>query len=662
MKFEGILRIKVNEKKKTENHTVDYTNQNGKAVNFVVPAAARYYKGASDGDTCAIEVENNKVVKCEVPGKPGQPDADAGTATASSASMSGGKPGGGQKGGYKSGGSRGHAGHGAGYNNYSGSSGHGSYAKTRYEPVEGTAPYNFVPYKDGAIARPMADEARRWSGEIVCELEALTPLLVSGGQGKDKGEGTECRFMQVGGKNIIPGTSIKGMLRSLIEILSFSGLKPVSKKKLFWREVAEEDYRAYFPGEVKGGFLRKRGADYWLKPARVTPRDADAPKEPNFEKVETGGFFKNGVKSKSYFFDLTGNEKDMELDRDVVLRFEAQLTENQRKRWSDRERAKRLTSAPGLPVFYRLNHLGEIVELGFCRYFRLEYNYSPWDLAWPDKEKEEEADIASVIFGHVGKKSQAGRIAIEPFAIKGQPYDQQGIWVVLGAPKPTCLPFYLVQNPDKIDVISYGKKNKRTSMNNYNERSSRLRGHKLYWHHDPDPAYFPRGNDNRKTQSCLHPLASGAKGRFVIHINRLTDSELGCVLEALELRKGCAHKLGMGRSLGFGSVRISIVAANIADSREKYLSLAKRLEADEAKPMDEARRRELRRVFRDHVFNEIKAHWPKAKDYYALPPIEDLYLLMNYERRPAPKKVAMMSLKEFGANPLLPAPQQVLGG
>lgn len=654
MKFEGILHIKVNERRKTETHTVEYTNQNGKAVNFVVPPQARFYRGASDGDVCTIEVENNQVVKCEVAGKPGQPAAAPMTAEASSATRSAGRQGGGQGGSYyKSGGFQGHGGGGA--NRYSG------YGRSSYEPVEGTAPYNFVPYKDGALARPVQGEARQWSGEIVCELEALTPLLVSGRQ--KKGEGTECRFMRVGGKNIIPGTAVKGMLRSLIEILSFSGLKPVSKKKLFWREVAEDYYRVYFPENVKGGFLRKKGADYTLRPAQVTPRDADAPEDdPKFEKVNTGGFFKDGKKSKSYFFDLTGNEKEIELDRDVVLRLEAQLTENQRKRWADDKRARRMASSPGLPVFYRLNHLGEVVELGFCRYFRLEYNYSPFDLAWPDRDKEEEADIASVIFGHAGKKSVAGRVAIEPFAIEGKPHDPDGLWVVLGSPKPTCLPFYLVQEPDRIKVISHGRKNERTSMNNYNEKSSRLRGRKLYWHHDPDPACFPPGNENRKTQSCLHPLAAGARGRFVIHVNRLTDSELGCLLEALELRKGCAHKLGMGRSLGFGSVRVSIVAANLADSRQKYLSLADRLQGGEAKPMQEEKRRELRRVFRDHVFGEISSHWPQAKDYYALPPIADLYLLLNYEKRPSPKAVATMDLQEFRNNPLLPDPKQVLNG
>lgn len=635
MEFDAVLRLK--KTKKGTEHSVEFINQKGKTVIFVVHERARYYNDtAADGDACKIEVEGSNILKCVIGGKEAEPKAvtpkDAPKTPA------------GKSGGYFPKAAAKPAG--------------------RNAPVTGTAPYNFVRYRDDAVLAPRQGEPRKWSGEIICNLTALTPLLISGRQEKTQTAAGDCKFMNVGGKNIIPGTSIKGMLRSLMEILSFSGLRPVSRKRLFWREVAETEYREFFPEEPLGGFLRKHGADYCLFQARVTPCDANAPKTQGSEKVSTGGFVRNGKKSRAYYFELpAGNAQRVPVEREVVLRFLSQMTPNQEKRWSGEERAKRLGKNPGLPVFFRLDADGKIAELGFCRYFRLEYKYSPFELAWPNGD-DDVPDMATAIFGHVGRKSMAGRVAIEPFAIEGKEYAQGGVNVVLGGPKPTCLPFYLVQNPQEIKVISYGKKNERSSMRNYNEKSSRLRGRKLYWHHDPDPAYFPRGNDNVKTTSCLHPLAAGAQGKFVIHLNRLTDTELGCLLEALELPEGCAHKLGMGKSLGFGSSQISVKAANLTDCTQKYLSLAERLRQPAPEPMPEAKRKELREKFRSYVYEGMKAAWKEAspRDFYGLPPIADLLIMLNYAKRPAPSQVRTMDLKQFGANPLLPAPEQVIGG
>lgn len=630
MEFEGTLRL--NKTKKGMEHKAEFTNQKGRTVAFVVPEHTRYYSDrVTDSDPCLITVEGSSVIKCVVPGKEQEPRISAPKRQAPRIAA-------------------------------------------RPEPVTGTAPYNFVPYEDYAIAPPADGEARRWSGEIICSLEALTPLLVSGRQTGSEYAAADCRFMQVAGKNIIPGTAVKGMLRSLVEILAFSGLQPVTRKKLFWREVAEPFYTQMFPGEPLGGFLRKRGADYFLRPARVTPADAEAAAPAGTEKVRTGGFpKKGGGSSRSYFFDLPVNDAPGEaLDVEIVRRLMQQMTPKQEALWPEEKREKRMKAAPGLPVFYRTDEDGKIAELGFCRFFRLEYKYSPYDLAWPDEHRETGPDIAETIFGYAGKKSAIrnlrGRIAIEPFGITGTDYRPGGVHVVLGGPKPTCLPFYLVQNPDDIMVISGGSKNKRTppSMRNYNEKTSRLRGRKLYWHHDMDERSFlpevPEGNANIKTRSCLHPLAAGATGQFRIHVDHLADTELGCLFEALELREASAHRLGMGRSLGFGSVRIRILAASLADSRQKYQSLNERLKRPVPADMGATGRAELRELFRRHIFEAIRARWPKARDYYDLPPIRDLFLMLDWQRRPAPAAVATMKLEKFRANPLLPLPQQVLNG
>lgn len=636
-------RLIITKTKKGQEYRAEFTNRKGKTVSFPILDRARFFDDtAVSGDEARIEVEGSNILKCTVPGKeravaPAKPATSPRPAPPAGAAS--------QRRGFVA-----------------------PRAPRGRQPVMGYAPYNFVRYEPSAVVPAPEGEEGRWSGEIVCRLTAETPLLVCGRQVKDASGITTCAFQKVNGVPVIPGTAIKGMLRSCMEILSFSGLRPVSKKRLFWRTVAELKYRALFPEGVRGGFLRKHGADFSIIPVEVEKRDRHAPEEDGWKKVLTGGIrtrFKGmPVESGSYFFRLP--EKDAEaspLDRDIVLRLLDQLTPSQEKRWPKEERQRRLAGYPGLPVFYREKD-GEIVELGFCRYFRVRYEYSPHDLAWPDPAVEKVRDFARAIFGHAEKNSsRAGRVAVESFQVHGQAWlDGQPVQVVGAGPKPTCTPFYLVQDPARVEVISDGEKNTRQSMKNYNDKDARLRGRKLYWHHDVDRDLFPAGNDNEKVAVRLLPLAPGASGEFAIRVDRLSDIELGCLLEALELNPDCRHKLGMGKPLGFGSVKVEIRQARLADVRRKYASLAERLGDPHPRAMDAEQRQALRAAFREYILARAWKFYDAAlvRDYYQLPPIQDLYLLLDWKRRPEPQKVANMPLKMFSDNPLLPLPDQVV--
>lgn len=623
-------------KKGALEYKAEFTNKKGKTVSFTVHDRARYFdETAVSGDEAHIELEGSNIIKCTVPGKE---RAVAPVKPATPARPAGGSP-----------------------------SPRPAFGAPRHprgpEPVMGKAPYNFVRYLPSAVVPAPEGNEGRWSGEIVCRLTAETPLLVSGRQVKDASGITTCAFQKVNGVPVVPGTAVKGMLRAYMEILSFSGLRPVSKKRLFWRTVAEEKYRTLFPGEVRGGFLRKNGADFSIIPVKVEKRDRHAPKEPGWEKVMTGGIKSMGVDSGSYFFSLPGKDTAAKpLDRALVLRLHDQLTPNQEKRWPGELRKRRLAEAPGLPVFYREKD-GEIIELGFCRYFRVQYEYSPHDLAWPDPAKEKVRDLAHAIFGHTEKNSSAaGRVAVDSFPVHGEAYlGGQPVQVVGAGPKPTCIPFYLEQDPARVKVISGGAKNTRQSMKNYNDKDARLRGRKLYWHHDVVRELFPTGNDNEKVAVRLLPLAPGASGEFAIHVDRLSDIELGCLLEALELNADCRHKLGMGKPLGFGSVKLEIREARLADVGRKYASLAARLKETQPQGMSGQERQALRAAFRQYVLSNAAKFYPDApvEDYYQLPPIQDLFLLLDWTHRPKPEEVANMPLKKFADNPLLPMPDQV---
>lgn len=188
---------------------------------------------------------------------------------------------------------------------------HGS---PRYRGRTAHAPYNFVPLPDDLFdvaARPewiVPDESDprklwechdRWldgkhSGWIDLEITARTPVYVRCGVAPEEAEGDDPRdnlarqhFFHHGNENEpwIPGSTLKGMTRSLVEIMSRGKFGPVSERKMFYRGVGDRSsmgdlYRAMFlddlgPGKVEypstrihAGFLVCEGDRRAIRPAK----------------------------------------------------------------------------------------------------------------------------------------------------------------------------------------------------------------------------------------------------------------------------------------------------------------------------------------------------------------------------------------------------------
>lgn len=526
-----------------------------------------------------------------------------------------------------------------------------------------TAPYNFIPYEPEAVI-PEADGSRGfWSGTLHCRLEALTPLLVSGERRTLPDGSSECRFFTVNGQNVIPGSSIKGVLRSLVEILSFSAMRQVSRRELFWRIVTGAVYREAFSDEILGGYLRREGAEFQLFPVKAEKlKHGDSPLSFG-ERVQTGGIFyrdrKSGEKKPScdYRFWPPSRDNAEPLDREVFATFKRQMTDSQKKRWNE----ERCARGDGHPVFYRREDgSGKIAELGLCRYFRLKYAMSPYALAQSSVSR----DFAEQLFGRAGDTgSIKGRIAVEPAFVQGGEYRKEGCRVILGTPHPTCLAHYLNQDRSRIKRLSKGNIDPE-SLAAY-RKGERLRGWKMYWHHDVDESqWLVEGKEppSKKVLSVLHPLDAGAGADVKIRIDRLTDPELGAVLEALSLASGeHALKLGMGKPLGFGSVRLKLVRAEVEDVRKRYASLVGRM--DGVRPsLDAEKQAGLREAFRRDRLDRLHAQglWADIRDYNALPPVKALHAMTNFHHRPAATEVRYMKLKKFAARELLPLPEDVL--
>ena len=109
------------------------------------------------------------------------------------------------------------------------------------------APYNFVPfsnnvlfpYADGFASLPGHNEIRPdlKTGEIQITLTAETPVFVSDGQ-----RGNASFFRGANGKLMIPGSTVRGLVRENMQILGFGLIRPgedLEDRRIYFREVAE---------------------------------------------------------------------------------------------------------------------------------------------------------------------------------------------------------------------------------------------------------------------------------------------------------------------------------------------------------------------------------------------------------------------------------------
>lgn len=137
------------------------------------------------------------------------------------------------------------------------------------------APYNFVPL-NATVVRPHwasyvshdlpFDDAQ--SGHLEIELQTHSPLYVRNGVLKDAPDTEKTRFNHHNGSYFIPGSSLKGMLRSVLEIMSFGRISDkIDDVTLAQRDFSNPDIyqKEKFAKEICCGWMKKVGDEYQLR-------------------------------------------------------------------------------------------------------------------------------------------------------------------------------------------------------------------------------------------------------------------------------------------------------------------------------------------------------------------------------------------------------------
>ena len=195
-----------------------------------------------------------------------------------------------------------------------------------------------------------------------------------------------------------------------------------------------------------------------------------------------------------------------------------------------------------VPCFYTVEN-GRVKAFGTNPYFRIPYNKGIADHV-PANLKINKIDFADAVFGYRDK--WGGRVFFEDLYLKDGvrvAFERPDKHKILMGPQPTSFQFYLEPKDNEAATWDDG---------------TNIRGYKLYWHKKCD--WQDRGNaKNSSLQKEIQPLKPGHTFIGRIRFENLCKIELGalCALFTLGAEKNICYKMGMGKPLGMGTVKIT---------------------------------------------------------------------------------------------------------
>lgn len=474
-------------------------------------------------------------------------------------------------------------------------------------------PYNFSPISERVYKpswRNMISQDIPFSdgisGSIDVTFEALTPLIVK--EGKDKPEN-----VNFNGKPFIPGTSVKGMIRNVLEILSLAKIGPrIKDNRYSMRDLTPTNRDYTLKGrqeDIKAGFLVKVKGKYGLI------------KSPNFDHISYddigSGFGINGRSIKtapdiSNKYKLLGKQKPFikDANNDVWLAVFTGSMQNKEHEFyfkvpSDpikvynipeamknflcvyehevkseswifwKTKIKNLDHDPTFadlstelcyaPIFYTTEDK-KISSLGLAFLHRELYSNSIHDFL-DTNHKGDDLDLAQCIFG-ASDHDLKGRVQFSPAFVemKGKAIAQNSDKIILGSPKPTFYPFYLKQ--DKNSQFA----------STLSDDEGEINGWKRYLVHDK----FSQTKFEKWTPKIgveIKPLPEGVTFTTKIRFHNLKPEELGALLSALTFHRNrdkCFHQIGMAKPLGYGKLKLADIKLSIprmTDKLEDYMEL-----------------------------------------------------------------------------------------
>ena len=280
---------------------------------------------------------------------------------------------------------------------------------------------------------------------------------------------------------------------------------------------------------------------------------------------------------------------------------------------------------------------------------------------------------------------------------------------VLSAPKPTSFQHYLVQpvvqssngrakpgadhmktlhnwdqpEPGVYDFIDTSGRRRATGT------GSTIRGHKKYWHKRNTSFRDIADNNARLSESgrevqsqarngqwrissshtIIRPVKPGVVFRTHVRFESLSDIELGAVLSALKLPPSMRHRLGMGKPLGMGSVKIESVLRITSRTAGRYDTLFSsdgtlamgELSTEHNEDIERRARTAFSRAIISHYYGSRCSVRPVHGNLWCIPRLATLALLLEWNNAPGARDTRYVPMgHEWGKRRVLPTPHGVI--
>lgn len=463
--------------------------------------------------------------------------------------------------------------------------------------------------------REYLKSSKQVSGYIDLDITTKTETLVGGSQTEREDGKKESSFFTLDGvKPIIPGSSLRGMIRNIFKIVTagtFIADEDYTNKKLYYRDVASKNIAKELKNEysnaiqkknkdtMRRGFLVKlhKGQDSYWKIYEDTYSDSDKNIRANTDDLPSGYVDWDDIEingkvyaivecidqnkdDNKYVFHTSafGNPTILNVPEQVIKDYFLDTCRTGRNVLKDhvKEGVEAETIAGNTnidfvsPCFFTASEC-TVLHFGASPFYRIPYNR---DIKYhvPEKLQENVVDFTDVVFGK--KEYWKGRVFFSDGQLKnpnqGTPYTMETKELTLLGPKPTSYQFYLDQS----------KEGDRLHWNNDVD----IHGVKYYWHRDVTTTEN-NGNDKVATE-CRNIVKPGVTFTSRVYFKDLSEIELGALCKVLFMGTGISEsvqkgseltrnnkrqfKLGKGKSIGMGSV--SITAQLILESDDAYIN------------------------------------------------------------------------------------------
>lgn len=480
-------------------------------------------------------------------------------------------------------------------------------SRTKKNAEEFLNPYHFIPLPEKKTITQKED-SETFTGKITYEIVTKTPLFIPntscesafGNMGEHKSydfysykelkEGEACESTW---DPVIPGSEVRGMLRSVYEAVTGSCMSSINADMPIF-------YRGNMRDFLNPGLLKREGksvvliganAVYWNKKWADQTDYVDGQKL--FYFAEEKGR-RNYVKGRPSAISRTGaygyllrGESGMRkknvaifspVENQIITTFDDIHQKNFRelleayKKDSDsygayaKEYQKFMEGKKEqyFPVYYKKKYIGrrEQVHIAPAAITKWKYNNSVKDLLRDMNpcHMDEKLCPACSLFGMIDSESKQKGIAsrlrfadmtLEKVKGMGEVYCEQIDLKELAGPHLSNAQMYLKQ-PEGMDDWNY-------------DSNAEINGRKFYWHHADWNMEDVKAEKNTERNVTVRPVAEGVTFTGELFFDHLTWKELKQMLCLCDISRSgeLGYKLGMGKPLGLGSIEMRIRTVKI---------------------------------------------------------------------------------------------------